>query len=77
MMNPKRLVGVLFLIAVGTAQGQSNFRGVMEVLQRQVHVHQTVAYQLREYLFRSIPNLFTVRKADTAADKLRSCAIID
>ena len=46
MMNPKRLVIVLFLIAIGTAQGQTNFRSVMMVLERQVQMHQTIAYQL-------------------------------
>jgi hypothetical protein len=45
-MNPKRLVIVLFLIATGTGQGRTNFRSVIKVLQRQVQMHQTIAYQL-------------------------------
>ncbi len=71
-MNPKRLVIVLFLIATGTGRRQTNSQDVTEALQRQVQLHRTGAHQLQQYLFKGIPNLPTLRKAGTTADKLRS-----
>lgn len=56
-MSPKRILGILFLLSISTAYGQTEPAQVTEVLQRQVQLHQTVAYQLQEYLFKSIPNL--------------------
>jgi dienelactone hydrolase len=56
-MGPKRLFFVLFIISIGSAYAQTEPTQVAEVLHRPVQVHQTVAYQLQEYLFNSIPKL--------------------
>ncbi|HXH49179.1 MAG TPA: hypothetical protein VNM47_07520 [Terriglobia bacterium] len=56
-MGPKRLYFVLFIISIGSAYAQTEPTQVTEVLHRPVQVHQTVAYQLQEYLFKSIPKL--------------------
>ncbi|HEV2245430.1 MAG TPA: acetylxylan esterase, partial [Terriglobia bacterium] len=56
-MSPKRLLVFAFILSVGSACAQTEPSQVAEVLHRPVQVHQTVAYQLQEYLFKSIPNL--------------------
>jgi dienelactone hydrolase len=56
-MSPKRFFIVLFILSIGPAYAQTEPSQVTEVMQRSVQVHQTVAYQLQEYLFRSIPKL--------------------
>ena len=56
-MSPKRLLVVVFILSVGSACAQTEPSQVAEVLHRNVQVHQTVAYQLQEYLFKSIPKL--------------------
>jgi dienelactone hydrolase len=58
-MSPKRFVGILFLLSISAANAQTEPAQVTEVLQRQVQVHETIAYQLQEYLFKSIPRLPT------------------
>src|SRR5579884_1393195 len=57
MIGPRRLLGVLFLATADTLYAQTVPQQVAEVLERQVQAHQTVAYQLQEYLFKSIPKL--------------------
>ncbi|HKT13507.1 MAG TPA: acetylxylan esterase [Terriglobia bacterium] len=56
-MSPKRLLFLMFVFSVGSAYAQTEPSQVAEVLGRRVQVHQTVAYQLQEYLFKSIPPL--------------------
>ena len=58
-MSLKRLFIVLFLASISPAYAQTGIdhSAVTEALARRVQVHQTVAYQLQEYLFQSIPKL--------------------
>jgi dienelactone hydrolase len=56
-MGPKRFFVALFLFASCTVYAQTSPRQVTEELNRQVQLHPTVAYQLQEYLFKSIPKL--------------------
>ena len=58
-MSLKRLFIVLFLASISPAYAQTGIdsSAVTEALTRRVQVHQTVAYQLQEYLFQSIPKL--------------------
>jgi len=69
-MGPKRILGILFLLSISTAYAQTEPAQLTEVLQRQVQLHQTVAYQLQEYLFKSIPELPSPQR--TAMDRTRS-----
>jgi dienelactone hydrolase len=62
-MSPRRLFVVLFILSIGSAHAQTEPSQVTEVLHRPVQVHQTVAYPLQEYLFRSIPRMPTPSNA--------------
>jgi dienelactone hydrolase len=58
-MSPKRLFIVLFILSTSSAYAQTSLDPSLltSVLERRVQLHQTVAYQLQEYLFKSIPKL--------------------
>jgi len=56
-MNFKRFAAFLFLLSIGTAHAQTTPARVTDVMKRQVQRHETIAYQLQEYLFKSIPTL--------------------
>jgi dienelactone hydrolase len=65
MISPKWFFIVLFLVSIslGYAQTGVDNSEVTNVLGRQIQLHQTVAYQLQEYLFKSIPKLPTPSSA--------------
>ncbi len=56
-MSPRQLFGILLLFVTGTAHAQTAPAQVTDVMKRQVQRHETIAYQLQEYLFKSIPTL--------------------
>lgn len=56
-MNFKRFAAFLFLVSIGTAHAQTTPARVTEVIKRQIQRHETIAYQLQEYLSKSIPKL--------------------
>jgi dienelactone hydrolase len=58
-MSPRRLFIILFLVSISSGYAQTGVDNseVTNVLGRRIQLHQTVAYQLQEYLFKSIPKL--------------------
>ncbi len=62
-MSLRQLFGILLLFLSGTAHAQTTPARVTEVIKRQIQRHETIAYQLQEYLFKSIPKLPTPSSA--------------
>ena len=64
-MSPKWFFIILFLVSISSGYAQTGLDNseVTNVLSRQIQLHQTVAYQLQEYLFKSIPKLPTPSSA--------------
>lgn len=58
-MSLRRFLIVFFVVSIGSAYAQTRPPQVTAVLDRRVQQHQTIAYQLQQYLFKSIRKLPT------------------